>query len=248
MAPGRTYGPLVDMSGLRPAIERIARKVNAVPVEAIPARNINGTVVAPGEVFSFFKAVGPIDEAHGFRQGGVIIDGRSQRTGAIGGGTCSASTTMFNAALRAGFEIVERRAHYYYVNRYPVGLDATVFSNGSTTVDMRWRNDSRYPVLVRGCSTSTDVTFELWTVPDGRKVAPIPAHPRIWNVVNAANRIEYVTTLKPGERYREEYPADGYDTVVGRTVTDASGKVIHRDTFRSHYSKVNGLLRIGAPD
>jgi vancomycin resistance protein YoaR len=341
-APGRAYGPLVDVSGLRSDVEGIAGKVNAVAVNAtfltdrtgkpigvrggkdgvalnvdrtleaieallverrdagatartvavvtdpvkpelttlqaraylrkmvkvsgwtvrfdpgesngyganirIPARNIAGTVVAPGEIFSFFKAVGPIDEAHGFRQGGVIINGRSQRTGAIGGGICSASTTLFNAALRAGFEIVERRAHYYYINRYPVGLDATVFSNGSTTVDMRWRNDSPYPVIVRGYSTSTTVTFELWTVPDGRKVAPIPARPRIWNVVKAASRIEYVTTLKPGERYQEEYPADGYDTVVRRTVTDASGTVIHQDTFSSHYSKMDGILRIGEPE
>jgi vancomycin resistance protein YoaR len=212
----------------------------------IPARNINGTVIAPGQVFSFLQAVGPIDEAHGFKQGGVIINGRSRPTGAIGGGICSASTTMFNAALRAGLEIVERRAHYYFIDRYPVGLDATVFSNGSTTVDLRWRNDSRYPVLIRGYSTSTSVTFEIWTVPDGRRVRLIPTSPRMWNVVKAVTRTELVTTLRPGQQHQQEYPADGYETLVRRVVVDASGKAIHRDAFRSRYSKVDGLLHIGA--
>lgn len=211
----------------------------------IPAGNIDGTVVLPGEIFSFFKAVGPIDEAHGFRQGGVIKDGKSYPTGAIGGGICTASTTMFNAALRGGFEIVERQAHYYFIKRYPIGLDATVYSNGNSTVDLRWRNDSAYPILIRGYADNGSITFELWTVPDGRNVAPIPASPPVWNVVEASSRVEYVTTLKPGQRYQEEYPADGYDTVVGRTVTDASGRVIHQDTFRSHYSKVDGVLLIG---
>lgn len=211
----------------------------------IPAGNIDGTVVLQGEIFSFFKAVGPIDEAHGFRQGGVIKDGKSYPTGAIGGGICTASTTMFNAALRGGFEIVERQAHYYFIKRYPIGLDATVYSNGNSTVDLRWRNDSAYPILIRGYADNGSITFELWTVPDGRNVAPIPASPPVWNVVKASSRVEYVTTLKPGQRYQEEYPADGYDTVVGRTVTDASGRVIHQDTFRSHYSKVDGVLLIG---
>ena len=75
-------------------------------------------------------AVGPIDAAHGYTMGGVIQGGKSDHTGAMGGGICSASTTMFNAAARAGLQIDERHAHFYYINRYPVGLDATVYSNG----------------------------------------------------------------------------------------------------------------------
>ena len=83
----------------------------------VPANLLNGQVVAPGQQFSFLKAVGPIDSAHGYTLGGVIEGGKSNHTGAIGGGICSASTTMFNAAARAGLQIDERHAHFYYINR-----------------------------------------------------------------------------------------------------------------------------------
>lgn len=96
----------------------------------IPARLINGTVVRPGEVFDFWRAVGPVTFSRGFRMGGIIQGGRTNPTGAIAGGICSASTTLFNAAVRGGFQIVERSPHYYYISRYPLGLDATVSKSG----------------------------------------------------------------------------------------------------------------------
>ncbi|MGZ6266850.1 MAG: VanW family protein, partial [Candidatus Limnocylindrales bacterium] len=67
-----------------------------------PAKLLNGHVVGPGQQFSFLQAVEPIDAAHGWAMGGVILGGKSNHTGAMGGGVCSASTTMFNAAARAG--------------------------------------------------------------------------------------------------------------------------------------------------
>ena len=70
----------------------------------------------------------------GLREGGAIINGRTEPQGALAGGICSCSTTLFNAALRAGFEMGARRNHYYYIDRYPLGLDATVFISGSGSV------------------------------------------------------------------------------------------------------------------
>ena len=93
---------------------------------SIPAWDIDGTVVAPGEWFSFWGALGPITRERGYTDGGVILNGRSQQTGALAGGICSTSTTLFNAAMRFGLEIGDRAAHYYYIDRYPLGLDATV--------------------------------------------------------------------------------------------------------------------------
>lgn len=222
----------------------------------IPASILNGYVVAPGQQFSFLKAVGPIDEAHGFKQGGVIIDGKSEHTGAIGGGICSASTTMFNAAARAGLQIDERHAHFYYINRYPVGLDATVYSDGSRTWDLKWTNDTPYPIIIRGSSTRgsrSTVTFQLWSLPVDRSVTFNGVAAAKFtggaqkNVVKATDGTAYVGTasLKPGQNYRAEYPTDGFDTTVTRVVTDAAGDVLHKDTFNSHYTKVDGLLQIG---
>ena len=213
----------------------------------VPAQVFNGQIVAPGQQFSFLDAVGPIDPAHGFTWGGVIQGGKSNHTGAMGGGICSASTTMFNAAARAGLQIDERHAHFYYIDRYPVGLDATVFSDGAQTWDLKWTNDTPNPILIVGSSTygsKSTVTIELWSLPTGRTVAFSPEFKA--NMVWAGDSTEYVGTLAPGQQVRAEFPTDGFDTSRTRTVTDSTGKVVHTDQWFSHYTVVDGLLEIGA--
>jgi hypothetical protein len=212
----------------------------------VPATILDGQVVAPGAQFSFLKAMEPIDPAHGFTLGGVIKQGKSDHTGAMGGGICSASTTMFNAAARAGLQIDERNAHGYYIYRYPVGLDATVFSNGSQKLDLKWTNDTPNPILIRARATygsRSTITIELWSLPLDRKVAFSPEFKA--NVVKPSDSTVYVTILKPGQKYRAEYPTAGFATSRTRTVTDSAGNVIHQDTWYSHYVKVDGILWIG---
>jgi vancomycin resistance protein YoaR len=212
----------------------------------VPAALLNGQVIAPGQQFSFLKAVGPIDSAHGYTLGGVIEQGKSNHTGAMGGGICSASTTMFNAAARAGLKIDERHAHFYYISRYPVGLDATVFSNGVQVWDLKWTNDTPNPIVIRASApkgSKSKITIELLSLPLNRTVTFSPEFKA--NVVGASDRTQYVTTLKPGQQNRAEYPTPGFDTSRTRTVTDSAGNVIHVDTWNSHYTKVDGLLQIG---
>jgi vancomycin resistance protein YoaR len=209
-----------------------------------PAKNLNGQVIGPGQPFSFLAAVGPIDLAHGFTMGGVIVGGKSDHTGAMGGGICSASTTMFNAAANAGLQIDERHAHFYYINRYPVGRDATVYSNGSTTWDLRWTNDTPYPIVIRSWATYGSITIQLWSMPTNRTVTwsgGVEVDP----VKATDNPPRYVSTLKPGVTYRAEYPTNGFKTSVARLVTDSAGAVIHKDTWGSVYGVVNGQLQIG---
>ena len=212
----------------------------------VPANLLNGQVVAPGQQFSFLAAVSPIDLAHGYAMGGVIVHGKSDHTGAIGGGICSASTTMFNAAARAGLQIDERHAHSYYINRYPVGLDATVYQSSGETMDLRWTNDTPNPILIRARTTKgskSTITIELWSLPLDRIVSFSPEHKD--KIIKAADHTVYVTTLTPGQKNRAEYPTDGFDTSRTRTVTDSAGNVIHTDTWNSHYIKVDGLQQIG---
>jgi vancomycin resistance protein YoaR len=216
----------------------------------VPASLLNGQVVAPGAQFSFLSAVGPIDAAHGYALGGAIIGGKSVHTGAMGGGICSASTTMFNAAANAGLQIDERHAHFYYINRYPIGRDATVYSNGTELWDLRWTNDTPYPIVIRGYSTygsNSKVTMELWSLPLGRTVKWSGGV--VTNIVKATDgaKVYNVSTLKPGQELRDEVPTDGFDTSVTRLVTDASGNVLHNTTWGSHYSKVDGLIQVGGP-
>jgi vancomycin resistance protein YoaR len=212
-----------------------------------PATNFNGQVINPGQQFSFLGNVGPIDAAHGFAMGGVILNGLSNHTGAMGGGICSASTTMFNAAATAGLQIDERHEHEYYIARYPVGRDATVFSNGRTTYDLKWTNDTPYPIVIRAWTTpgsKSTITIQLWSWPLGRTVAW--AGGGMGNVVHAVeNPPEYTNKLAPGQTVRAEYATNGFDTGVTRVVTDSSGTAIHNDAWYSHYVVVNGQLQIG---
>ncbi|MBI2763119.1 MAG: VanW family protein [Chloroflexi bacterium] len=214
----------------------------------IPARKIDGTVVQPGEWFDFWKAISPVTREAGYRDGGAIINGRTEPQGALAGGICSTSTTMFNAALRAGLEMGARRNHYYYIDRYPLGLDATVFSSSSgSTQTMSFRNDTDSPILIRGSGWSVGskgyVKFVIWSAPTGRTVTL--STPIVKNILTASDTTVETTTLAPGRKERVEYPTDGKEVWVTRTVTDASGAVIHEETYYSRYARITGILKVG---
>src|SRR5918992_950653 len=179
----------------------------------IPAFDIDGRNLAPGEWFSFWDSIGPVTVERGFMYGGVIIGGRSVAGGAIGGGICSTSTTIFNAALRMGLGKGVRANHYYYIDRYPDGLDATVYMDDNFVQDMTFRNDTEYPIVIRGVGGNGFVTFQMWSVPTGRTVA-------ITDPVTSNHRTAIETTvvdpsMAPGTARRVEYPHHGHD--VSRT-------------------------------
>jgi vancomycin resistance protein YoaR len=210
----------------------------------IPTHTIDGYILAPGAVFDFWQAIGEVSPATGYLPGGAIIDGKSEPTGALAGGICSCSTTLFNAAVRAGLEILARANHYYYIDRYPLGLDATVYESDSGSVTtMVFRNDTAYPILIRGYASPGVVRFTLYSVPTGRKV--VFSQPVVTNRNPGVETTEYTTSIPPGTTERLEYPTIGMNVVVTRTVTDASGKVIHHDVFTSNYARVDGLTLIG---
>jgi vancomycin resistance protein YoaR len=213
----------------------------------IPATLINGYVVGPGETFDFWDAVGEVTREKGYRDGGAIIDGKTEPQGALAGGICSCSTTLFNAALRAGYQMGARRNHYYYIDRYPKGLDATVFiSGGGAKQTMSWTNDTEYPVLIRGINTRKGsigyVTFQLYSVPTGRKV--VITDPIVKNLRAARDTVQYTSSLKPGQTQRVEYPVDGFD--VWRTVNVyENGELLRSKTYYSHYATITGILLKG---
>ncbi|MHB8891815.1 MAG: VanW family protein [Candidatus Limnocylindrales bacterium] len=213
-----------------------------------PAQIINGTVLMPGKRFEWWSGVGPITSARGFGPGGVIKSDHTDPTGALGGGMCSSSTTLFNAALRAGLRINARSNHKYYINRYPLGLDATVSIVGRSVQTMSFTNDTKHPIYIRGIRTRGAngrgyVTYEIWGVPDGRKVTI--GRPVVSNVRQAVTREVIVDTLPHGVRNQTEYPSDAMSVSVTRVVQDATGRVVHRDTFYTHYVLWNGRIEVG---
>ena len=211
---------------------------------SIPSMAINGTVVGTGQWFSYWKAVGEVSLAKGYKLGGAIIDGHSVEGKSIGGGICSSSTTIFNAALRAGLQMGARKNHYYYISRYPKGLDATVFKgDGGGVQDMTFKNDTKYPILIRAYARPGIVRFTIYSVPTGRKVSF--SRPTVKNYRPGHTEVQYTKSLHKGVREQIEYPADGQDVWVTRFVKDKTGKVIHKETFYSHYSRVIGIILVG---
>lgn len=209
----------------------------------IPTTIIDGYVVEPGAQFDFLGVIGPITSPP-YAPGAAIIRARTVVDGALGGGMCSCSTTLFNAAMRAGLDMNARRNHSYYITRYPVGLDATVWiANANSRQTMSFTNDTGYPVLIRGINRQGEVHFEVWGVPDGRTVEL--SEPRIDNEKKADQVYIYTDELAPGVKKRIEYTVDGFESWVTRTVRDASGNIIHEDIFHSKYRTITGQIEVG---
>ncbi|KAF4323379.1 hypothetical protein G195_003539 [Phytophthora kernoviae 00238/432] len=90
------------------------------------AQAVNGLILPPNGTFDYEKVIRKAEEDYGFREAPVIVNG--QLTPGIGGGICQVSSTVYNAALLTGLDIVERRNHSLPVKYLPKGLDATFAS------------------------------------------------------------------------------------------------------------------------
>jgi len=211
---------------------------------SIPARDLDGMVILPGEDFDFWRDIGPVTFERGYSYGGAIIDGRSTGDQAIGGGICSTSTTLFNTALRAGLQMDARANHYYYIDRYPMGLDATVFATDTFSQSMGFTNDTDTPLIIKAYTSPGVVRFDLWGQVINRKVSF--SSPIIWNRTYGHDTVEYTSSLLKGQSSRVEYIHNGFNVSVTRTVTDGTtGAVIHSDTYVSNYQTVNGVVLVG---
>jgi vancomycin resistance protein YoaR len=128
------------------------------------AELVDGTILEPGETFSLNDTVGERTRANGFTKGFIIEDGVYKED--LGGGVSQMATTTFNAMFFAGLKDVEHKTHSFYIDRYPVGREATV-AWGS--VDLRFQNDTPYGVLITARVTPSTVsrqgvvTVRMWS-------------------------------------------------------------------------------------
>lgn len=101
---------------------------------------INGTILKPGQNFSFNKTVGPRTLKAGFAEAPEYAY-RELVTG-VGGGVCQSSTTLYQAAMTAGLSITKRQAHSDPVNYTDLGLDATVYLSSTRNIDFQFKNNT----------------------------------------------------------------------------------------------------------
>ena len=194
---------------------------------ATGSAQFDGVVIKPGQTFSFWELLGPVTVERGYAYAGAIINNRSDEN-VIGGGLCQVSTTMFNSISTLGYEIVERQAHGYLIERYPLGLDAAVFDPG---VDFRWKNDTASPVFLWSWVGDTSVTFDVWGLPTGRTVT--------FSDPLQKNFVDVPADQPADPAFPAGYAIRGRDVMRMRTVTEG-GKVLYQDALWSRYAPVWG--------
>jgi vancomycin resistance protein YoaR len=211
-----------------------------------PATKINGTVVPAGGIFDFWKVVGDLRKLPGEGPGNAIEGGKITVTGAFGGGICTTSTTLFNAAFRAGMVPLARQNHNEFINRYPPGLDATVWIVGNTKQTMSFRNDTEFPILISRVITNAGsrrwITFKIWSVPNGRKAT-------VTNTViqpgeRAVSRTVKDPTKPVGYRFFNNAAVNGARVWTTVTIYD-HGKVHWQKRYFSNYPAVDGVTIVG---
>jgi vancomycin resistance protein YoaR len=211
---------------------------------ALSAKNTDGVLVAPGEIYSMNNSVGPIDAAHGFQSAYIIKGGRTVL--GEGGGVCQTSTTLFRAILNSGLPIVARYPHAYRVGYYeqdmPVGFDAAVFQ---PSWDFKFKNDTKAYVLVQSYVSTEEskITFKIYGTPDGRVVEI--SKPVITGQTPPPEPLyEDDPDLKKGVTVQVDFPAWGATSVFTRTVKRGD-EVLFTDTFASKYQPWRAVFRVG---
>ena len=128
---------------------------------SLAGKKINGTVLLPGETFSYNKVVGKRTVEDGYKEahvfsGGQVVDG-------IGGGICQISSTLYNAALLCNMEIVERRNHAFQAGYVQPGRDATVVYG---VTDFKFKNTRDTPVKIKCTVKNGTATISIYGTSD----------------------------------------------------------------------------------
>lgn len=126
---------------------------------SISAKKINGTIVMPGETFSYNQVVGERTIAEGYKEAGAYAGGRVVQD--VGGGICQTSSTLYNAVLYANLEIVDRSNHQFLTSYVSAGRDATV-AWGS--IDFQFKNNRTYPIKIEAVAENGVCTMSIYGI------------------------------------------------------------------------------------
>jgi vancomycin resistance protein YoaR len=122
----------------------------------LAVHSIQGYTLKPGRIFSFNRVVGSRSERRGFRPAPVLF--QDKKSIQVGGGICQVSSTLYNAALLADMEILERSRHSSPVSYLPLGLDATVAYGYK---DFKFRNGHPFSVVIDASLSEDFLTISI---------------------------------------------------------------------------------------
>ncbi len=199
------------------------------------AKLIDGTVLKPGEEFSLNEIVGERTAENGFTEGYVISDGILKLD--LGGGVSQMATTTFNAMFFAGLKDIQHKPHSFYIDRYPVGREATV---AWPTVDLRFQNDTDHGVLIHAWvepsnySRQGTVTVQMWST-------------KVWDIESrTSERYAYVgpaTRTLTTPDCEPHTGSSGFQVDVTRIFRKhGSATVDHTEKFHTNYTPADTVI------
>lgn len=186
-----------------------ARKSNV----RVALAKIDGLKINPGESISFNYLTGPHTLENGYKVATIIYNGRF--TDGIGGGICQASTTLYNALIRADIQIDEVNKHTLPVKYVPLALDAMVAEYIS---DLRFTNNLDTPIFISAYCDSEKAYVDIYgeKMEEGLEIKTRSETVRTIkhggdNIIVDTNKEYTDKVLFKGEYYRLTYPKDGYE-------------------------------------
>ncbi len=206
----------------------------------LSAQRINGTVLLPGETFSYDKTVGPRTTQNGFKVAGVYINNKVEQ--GVGGGVCQTSSTLYSAVLYANLEIVSRTSHSLPVSYMPPGQDATI-AEGS--IDFKFKNNTKYPIKIAAAVNGGSITCDIIGTPvPGQKV-----------VINNSTtgilspKIEINTSGSIPKGYKKTAYGSSGSTVASSRTVYLNGAVVKTETLTgSRYNATPTVVTVNPAD
>ena len=202
----------------------------------------NGAVLQPGETFSFNGYIGRRTADRGFKAAGVIVGG--VLVDQLGGGICQPNTTLFQAAAKAGLDIVERYPHSWPSTYTAVGIDATVSWGGP---DFKFRNNTDYPVAIMSWYKKPAVVYQIYGLQfdEGVTVKLDVKHHGYTPIPDPEIKETFNPDLKPGERVVLRSPYIGQRTTAYRVFMKNGSEIKREVVAESYYRPLQGLVEYG---
>ncbi len=205
----------------------------------LACKAIDGTVINPGETFSFNGVVGERTAEKGYKSATVYVGTESAEE--IGGGICQVASTIYDAALYAEMEITSRTAHTFFVTYVPGGLDATVYWG---SLDFCFKNNTDYPIKVNASVSGGYVHISI----DGTKTNDHVVKLSSTQLSSTPYSTEYVysSDLKTGKQEETTSPYTGYVYEAYQYIYDGDGNLLETNYLgKSTYKKRDRVITIG---
>ncbi len=197
----------------------------------IACEKINGTILEPGETFSFNKVVGERIAKSGFKEALIYTGGEVDY--GLGGGICQISSTLYNAVLKANLDIVERKNHSMTVSYLPVGQDASV-SYGS--VDFKFTNSRSYPIKIVATANTGVITISILGVLEEQEYV-VTLETEILETTDYKTTYEYSSSIPIGKEKLKQVGKKGYKCSTYKILSlgekEISRTLLSTDTYKS---------------